>query len=129
MTMITHDIEARFPNKNKSGMRTIYATMDWINRNTTPDFCQYFALQETGENISMMTLRKEVNLEQFLEYHGHTFEEAITKFRLLKLGYERRSTSDDQEIYRNISEIETFYREIEAGNKPEYIVLSCVEHY
>ena len=76
-----------------------------------------------------MTLRAVVKLEDFLDYHGHSYAEALDKFSILQSFHNYRQEKNDSNVYAGVSHLIAFYDELSSGNRPESVELAFIEHY
>jgi hypothetical protein len=89
----------------------------------------YFKLQpKLGVDQGLIWLEGAIELDMWLDYHGHNLAAAAEKFSELAFQLEWRQSHDDNG-YLGVQSLEAFYLELQAGNRPLAINLAFVEHY
>ena len=131
--MISNDLEFNFPHPMlnpivETNPRKFYIDLHWIGCRRD-EFIEHFALQETEENITMQSLRGKVRIDDFLNFFGATFEDAIERWDGLKFCHEYRLETGNPDHYCDVGTLISFYQEISRGNKPELVRLAVIEHY
>jgi hypothetical protein len=92
-------------------------------------FSKRFNLQESNENISMMTLRGVTDVSNFLDYLAPTFDEALERWSILKYKHEHRIETGNPSHFCDIQDVITFYAELARGNTVERVELAVIEHF
>jgi hypothetical protein len=89
----------------------------------------HFNLQpKPGEDQGLLWLEGAIELSALLAYHGHNLSDAAERFSDLADQLEWRQEHRD-DSYLDAQQLEAFYLELQAGNRPLEITLAFIEHY
>jgi hypothetical protein len=114
-------IQSAQGNKNR-----IHVDLVWVEPQQLID---YFKLQpKPGVDQGLRWLEGAIELDMWLEYHGHNLAAAAEKFTELAFQLEWRQAHGDNG-YLGVQSLEALYLELQAGNRPLAINLAFVEHY
>jgi hypothetical protein len=132
MTMTSCDLVVDFAaplsfcQSKQTDKNRIYIDLTWAE---PAQLIAYFKLQpKVAVEQGLLWLEGPIELSALLEYHGHSLAAAAEKFSELAEQLEWREERGDNS-YLSAQQLEAFYLELQAGNRPLGISLAFIEHY
>jgi hypothetical protein len=107
------------------GKNRIYIDLTWAE--PTQMLAHFKLHPRTAVEQGLLWLEGTIELSALLDYHGHTLEAAAAKFSQLAEQLQWRQGPTDK-CCLDGQQVEAFYRELQAGNRPLDISLAFIEH-
>jgi hypothetical protein len=116
----------RFCRSKRTDKNRMHIDLTWVEPTA---LIGHFNLQpKPGEDQGLLWLEGAIELSTLLAYHGHNLSDAAERFSDLADQLEWRQEHRD-DSYLDAQQLEAFYLELQAGNRPLEITLAFIEHY